>query len=448
MPLEWRRFFKILSRELEKQTELRCFCAFVETLGDLDGFTFPDASDYLVASSLPGAVSDLLSSPCASVRVRLLFQIEPVYLSHYAPNFFEAAERVVGEHLFITPHFAPDELLAAEPFVIAKWRGEVVLTLHPDSLKIVSHIFTTDLTVKETSQMRQAVDNALAIYANPSHEARMNGVVKSDKKTDGLIDSQMIFSQVERVKERMKQGECYLLNLSTQVRGLVSAGDFALEGFLDRWCKANSRFGIFFNYAGLGMMSFSPERFVAGSGQFVVTEPIKGTVKVKSSVATEDDARGLWSSQKEMCEQSLVVDLLRNDFNGFCRPGSVRVFKPFFVRKTESLLQMQSFVFGEVEHETSYGRFLKAVLPAGSVTGTPKARVCELIETFEGVPRGYYTGVFGIGQFKSKFESVVLIRSHFMGRLGIYTGVGAGITTLSDASMEARELSAKLESFL
>jgi anthranilate/para-aminobenzoate synthase component II len=174
---------------------------------------------------------------------------------------------------------------------------------------------------------------------------------------------------------------------------------------------------------------------------------VKGTSLLDAHRA-DYGANALWMSQKEMCEQTLVTDLLRNDLNTVCVPGSVTVDSPFEVRAAGDLLQMQSVIQGQLENPLiSNAEILQRTLPAGSVTGTPKQAVCQYLSELESTPRGYYTGVFALAAGASQFDSALLIRGFFSYGSVWNAGMGAGITTLSDVSAEVSEFSLKWQSF-
>ncbi len=156
----------------------------------------------------------------------------------------------------------------------------------------------------------------------------------------------------------------------------------------------------------------------------------------------------LWKNKKEIYEHVLVTDLIRNDLNAFCLPGSVEVYQPFRACVAGKLLQMQTSILGKKESSISLGDCLFSMLPAGSITGTPKKKVCDLIARYESNQRGYYTGVCGVQMPSGDFDSCVLIRSVYKGQQGVYVGVGAGITTLSDTNLEIEEFKLKLNSFM
>ena len=156
----------------------------------------------------------------------------------------------------------------------------------------------------------------------------------------------------------------------------------------------------------------------------------------------------LWQKKKEIYEHTLVVDLLRNDLNAVCTPGTVHVQQPFFIKECSTLFHMQSTIFGSLKNNISTADLFAHTLPCGSVTGTPKKKTCQLIKIYEEQKRGFYTGTAGLIETNGSFDSCVLIRSAFKGNLGTYAGVGSGITTLSDPKCEIEEMKLKLNSFL
>lgn len=255
-------------------------------------------------------------------------------------------------------------------------------------------------------------------------------------------------------------GDCYLANLTATVpltlahlpaaSGHARLGSEALPSpalHLERVLARGVRFGAHaISTSGHGVLLSSPERFLrVVEGCYVFAEPIKGT-SLCSIPPRADEAQALWSSTKETAELVLVTDLLRNDLNLVCEPGSVHVHNPFFLRDAGGLLQMQSTVFGTLREDSRFvEKILKATLPAGSVSGTPKKRVRELLMELETSVRGFYTGVFGLLDSTGEFDSAVCIRSIFSDARGLGVGVGAGVTSLSDPDAECEELRWKLD---
>ena len=165
---------------------------------------------------------------------------------------------------------------------------------------------------------------------------------------------------------------------------------------------------------------------------------MKGTINAR----VEHAEQVILSDQKELAEHVTIVDLIRNDLSLVARDVAVERFR--YVEKITSadgeLLQVSSSIKGTVtpHYREHYGDLLLALLPAGSVSGAPKAKTVQFIAAAEGEPRGYYSGVFGIFD-GNRLDSGVMIRfiEQWNGRY--YYRSGGGITARSDADKEYQE---------
>ncbi len=155
----------------------------------------------------------------------------------------------------------------------------------------------------------------------------------------------------------------------------------------------------------------------------------------------------LIDNEKENAEHATIVDLIRNDLSKVAYPIQVEHFK--FLEKVKTnkgnLWQMSSKISGQIipKYKGKIGSILQELLPAGSITGAPKASTCELIEEIEGYSRGFYTGI--MGEFDGKnLDSAVMIR--FIEQRGEkkYFKSGGGITVFSKAENEYQELIDKI----
>jgi para-aminobenzoate synthetase component 1 len=188
---------------------------------------------------------------------------------------------------------------------------------------------------------------------------------------------------------------------------------------------------------------FSPEPFVRIERGLISAFPMKGTIDALVPGARDRLER----DEKELAEHVTVVDLLRNDLNIVARGIRVDRFRFFteIVTNGRRLFQTSSRITGELNdgYETRIGSVLRALLPAGSVTGAPKRKTIEIIRECEDDDRGYYTGVFGWSDGE-RLESAVMIR--YIERRGgrMYYRSGGGVTVYSDHESEYREMCEKI----
>jgi para-aminobenzoate synthetase component 1 len=144
-----------------------------------------------------------------------------------------------------------------------------------------------------------------------------------------------------------------------------------------------------------------------------------------------------------MAEHTMVVDLLRNDLSIVATNVKVEEFR--YVQKIDSgekeLLQVSSHISGHVGEDwhENLGNILESILPAGSISGTPKKSTLEIIQNTEKYDRGFFSGIFGVYDGKS-FDSGIMIRYIEKNKDGYIYKSGGGITLDSDALLEYNEL--------
>lgn len=238
----------------------------------------------------------------------------------------------------------------------------------------------------------------------------------------------------DKIIEKIKNGETYLLNL-TQPTPIET--DLTLKEIFE---QAHASFKLRVKNE---FVCFSPERFVRIEDGRITTYPMKGTI---NAAAPNAEAK-LLANPKEMAEHIMIVDLLRNDLGIVAKNIKVEKFRYIDRIKAgdKELLQVSSEISGNLgtRWREELGETIKALLPAGSISGTPKRSTVEIIEEVEAYERGYFTGVFGIYDGKI-FDSAVIIRyiENHNGTL-VYKS-GGGITLESNAASEYQEMLDKI----
>ncbi len=237
-----------------------------------------------------------------------------------------------------------------------------------------------------------------------------------------------------KVQHYIRSGHTYLLNLTFPSRLYL---DMSLR---ELYARVDARFKLCYKEE---FLCFSPERFVKIENDTIYTYPMKGTI----SSSIPDACRKILSDEKEMAEHVMVVDLLRNDLSRVANEVRVERFRYIDNIKAgeRELLQVSSKISGRLEYEWQkrLGDILAKLLPAGSITGTPKKRTCEIIEEVEGYERGYFTGVFGYFDGE-RVDSAVMIRFIQEADGKRYYKSGGGITIDSDCDAEYREMCEKV----
>ncbi|MGJ0356095.1 aminodeoxychorismate synthase component I [Aliarcobacter cryaerophilus] len=235
------------------------------------------------------------------------------------------------------------------------------------------------------------------------------------------------------IQDEIKNGNSYLLNLTTQTK---IDTNLTLD---DIYEASSSLLKLRVKFDDLDFVCFSPEKFIDIKDNKIYTYPMKGTIDSNLT-----DAKNiLLNNKKELAEHTMVVDLLRNDLGKVANNIKVEEFRTFskIVTKDRELFQTSSIISGDLQNnwQEKIGDILSNILPAGSITGTPKKSTIEILNNIENYDRGFYSGIFGIFD-GINLQSFVLIR--FIENINneLFYKSGGGITSDSIAKEEYEEL--------
>ncbi|NQV28342.1 MAG: anthranilate synthase component I family protein [Rhodopirellula sp.] len=259
---------------------------------------------------------------------------------------------------------------------------------------------------------------------------------------------------VERVIEYIHAGDIFQANLSQRLLARCDLPPVDLYSSL-RSCNA-APFAGFLAHDDWAIVSASPERFLRVENGVVETRPIKGTRKRRTGpeadLFTRDELR---QSEKDVAENVMIVDLLRNDLSRVCEPGSISVPELCVVETYETVQHLVSEIRGTLQHgensdekSSDIWALLAASFPGGSITGAPKVRAMEIISELEPTVRGPYCGSLFYSGFDGTFDSSILIRSFVCRRGWVQCRVGGGIVAQSDPVAEYEETLHKAEGML
>ncbi len=256
------------------------------------------------------------------------------------------------------------------------------------------------------------------------------------------------YDAVKACVHAIEAGELFQANVCTRFTGAFDGDPVSL--FTEGVRRLRSRRAAFLTGEWGSVVSFSPELFLARQGRHVRSTPIKGTLP-RRSAADDHLAQRLRESTKDVAENVMITDLVRNDLGRVCATGSVRVPELLKVRPAPGVWHLESTVEGVLADGADDTDLLAATFPPGSVTGAPKIRALDLIAELEPAARGVYTGAIGLASPIAGMELNVAIRTFEIHDGTIALGVGGGITADSDSEAEWQEClhkSAPLERLL
>ena len=210
-----------------------------------------------------------------------------------------------------------------------------------------------------------------------------------------------------------------------------------------------SPYMYYISFRDFEVVGSSPEPLVTVTGRYAETRPIAGT-RPRGATPAEDArlAEEMLKDEKERAEHLMLVDLGRNDLGRVCRPGTVRVDSFMEVERYSHVMHMVSSVSGELEGGVGAMDALRAVFPAGTVSGAPKVRAMEIIDELEPLRRGPYAGAIGYLSHSGDLDSCIYIRTILVRGGRAYVQAGAGIVADSDPESEYRETQNKAGAML
>ena len=287
--------------------------------------------------------------------------------------------------------------------------------------------------------------------ASPSHRPPGASASRADAEVAGAPE--WYASAFTEVREQLLAGNSYEVNLTYRLE--APGGVAPVTAYLRLRALNPAPYAGFLQHDVPGyrawLLSSSPERYaLVTADRFLETKPIKGTTPRGETAAEDAELRErLATEQKFRAENLMIVDLLRNDLSMVCEPGTVEVPVLMEVESYETVHQLVSTVRGRLRDDVTTMGALRALFPAGSMTGAPKLRTMRIIEDVEGTPRGVYAGAFGWIAADGRADLGVVIRSLMTGGDGGYRlGTGGGITVHSDVAEEYAESCWKAERLL
>ena len=262
---------------------------------------------------------------------------------------------------------------------------------------------------------------------------------------------------VEKVREHIRAGDTYQANLTQQIRCKLPLGVTPQEVFSRLRRNHPAPFAAYLTRPSSVVISASPERFFRiGRDGDIDASPIKGTRPRGETEEEDDNLRSeLISSAKDTAENTMIVDLMRNDLGRVCEFGSVAVEKLCDLEEHPTLFHLVSTIRGQLRAGLPFSDILRASFPCGSITGAPKIRTMQIIRELESVNRGLSMGAIGCylpteysRVAKSLFDVSVAIRTMVIRDGEAIFNVGGGIVIDSDPEKEFDESILKAKALL
>jgi len=258
------------------------------------------------------------------------------------------------------------------------------------------------------------------------------------------------YQKLNTIKAHLMRGDYYETNYCTQLIAEVSELN-PYQYWLKLFQANPTPHAAYVQWKEHHLMCLSPERFIQKKGDTLISQPIKGTIK-KGNTPEEDQIlkNQLTHSIKDNTENTMIVDLVRNDLSKIAQKGSVKVTELAHIYSFPKLHHLVSTVQCQTKPSINFTSIIAAMFPMGSMTGVPKKNAVNSMHALETNPRGWYSGTLGIILPNGDFDFNVIIRSIYWNRntQQASIGIGGAITLHSNFKEEYQECWLKAQSLI
>lgn len=261
---------------------------------------------------------------------------------------------------------------------------------------------------------------------------------KLSGKVTPLFDKERYCGMVEKAKRHIREGDIFQIVLSNRLSAPFEGSLFNTYRIL-RTINP-SPYMFYFSGTDVEVAGASPETLVKLENGILHTFPLAGT-RPRGKTDEEDKIleAELLSDKKELAEHDMLVDLGRNDLGKISKFGSVQVEKLHSIERFSHVMHIGSTIRGEIADGRDALDAIEAVLPAGTLSGAPKIRACQLIAELENNKRGIYGGAIGYIDFTGNMDTCIAIRIVYKKNGKVFVRSGAGIVADSDPEKEFQE---------
>lgn len=281
----------------------------------------------------------------------------------------------------------------------------------------------------ETERIRQ-------ILVSPNGTEEYRGKIVGTVRR--MFDKEQYCKMVRRAQEYITEGDIFQIVLSNRLSARFEGSLFDAYRLLRTINPSPYMFYI--SGTDLQIAGASPETLIKLENGVLHTFPLAGTrPRGKDEEQDRKLQRELLADEKELAEHNMLVDLGRNDLGKICKFGSVKIDKLHSVEKYSHVMHIGSTVSGVIRDEFDALDAIAAALPAGTLSGAPKVRACQLIGQLEGIKRGIYGGAIGYIDFTGNLDVCIAIRAAYERGGVVHVRSGAGIVADSVPENEYQE---------
>ena len=396
----------------------RSGCTFTRGLGKI--FYFQPGHD-------PGAVIKTLIEKNKSPKIATLPTFTGGLVGYFSYDYIKYSEPTLKLDAEDQEHFKDVDLMLFDKVIAYdNYRQKIVLMINIETENLEENYVKA---VQELEKMEELIR-----FGKPAETKA--GHLKSEFRP--LFDEKAYCEKVEQVKHYIHEGDLFQLVLSNRLEADFEGS--LLDTYRVLRTTNPSPYMFYFSSDDVEIAGASPETLVKVEDGEVRTFPLAGTRSRGKSY--EEDQRlekELFADEKERAEHNMLVDLGRNDLGKICDFGTVEVEKYMSIERYSHVMHIGSTVKGQLRKDKTAVDAIDSVLPAGTLSGAPKLRACQIINELENNKRGIYGGAIGYLDFTGNMDTCIAIRLAFKKNGKVFVRSGAGIVADSVPEKEHQE---------
>ncbi len=362
----------------------------------------------------PGAYIKKLVDAHRSPRLENMPVFTGGLVGYFAYDYMQYAEPSLHFNAKNEYDFSDMELMLFEDLIVFDNLKQVIV--------LISNVHTDDLENSYETAIRKISE---------MEDIIINGAFQKSEPGRLLEEMRPVFSReefcdrVEKTKQHIVDGDIFQLVLSNPMEAGFEGSLFDTYRILR---TTNPSPYMFYFSGDTEIAGASPETLVKVENGEIRTFPLAGT-RPRGKTYEEDEAleKELLADEKEKAEHNMLVDLGRNDLGKLCEFGSVEVEKYMEIQRYSHVMHIGSSVKGKLSPDYTAIDAVDSVLPAGTLSGAPKIRACQIIDELEGIKRGIYGGAIGYVDFTGNLDTCIAIRLAYKKNGKVFVRSGAGI---------------------
>ena len=385
------------------------------------------AGDKIIKTNEPGKYLREIMKEYVSPRFDYLPTFTGGLVGYFSYDYIKYAEPSLKLDAQDNEHFKDCDLMLFDKVIaFDNQRQKIVL---------IANIKLNDYE-KEYERATRDLKELKDLIVNSEPVKEQSGRLKSEIRP--LFDKERFCNMVEKAKYHIKEGDIFQIVLSNRLEADYEGS--LLNVYRVLRTLNPSPYMFYFSGTDVEVAGASPETLVKLTDGVLYTFPLAGT-RPRGATDEEDLAleKDLLADEKELAEHNMLVDLGRNDIGKISKYGSVSVEKYHAIERFSHVMHIGSTVRGEIRDDLDAFDAVDSILPAGTLSGAPKIRACQLINDLEDNKRGIYGGAIGYIDFTGNLDTCIAIRLAYKKGGKVFVRSGAGIVYDSVPEKEYQE---------